>query len=89
MQGSIHLDGLEDLLRALIREELGTGPGSPPIRPVGFLNVESAAKYLDTSQGAIRALVKRQRIPVHKTERGRLLFDPAELEAYVRGRADG
>ena len=85
VQGIINLDGLEELLSGVIRDELGTGSGSLSIRPVGFLDVEGAAKYLSTSQGALRAQVKRRQLPFHKTPEGRLLFDPAELEAYVRG----
>jgi hypothetical protein len=85
VQGTINLDGLEELLRALIREELGTGPRSLPIRPVGFLDVDGAADYLSTTPGAVRAYVKRRQLPFHKTPQGRLLFSPAELEKYVRG----
>jgi hypothetical protein len=87
VQGTINLDGLEEFLRALIREELGTGSGSLSIRPVGFLDVEGAAGFLSTSPEALRAQVKRRQVPVHRTPQGRLLFDPNELEKYVRGTA--
>ena len=36
------------------------------------------------SEEAIRALIKRQRLPVHKTENGRLRFSATELDEWVR-----
>jgi excisionase family DNA binding protein len=48
-----------------------------------WLNVEGAATYLATTEDAIRALVKRRRLPVHRTETGRLLFRPEELDAWI------
>jgi hypothetical protein len=85
VQASINLDGLEELLRALIREELAAGPERLHGSPSGFLNVDGAADYLATTPGAVRALCKREQLPVHRTPQGRLLFDVTELEAYVRG----
>jgi hypothetical protein len=78
-------DDLIEEIRSVVREELGTGLGSLPIRPVGFLDVDGAAGFLSTTPGAVRAHIKRGQIPVHRTPQGRLLFDPAELEKYVRG----
>jgi hypothetical protein len=72
-------------IKLAVREELRTGPESMSIRPVGFLDVDGAAGYLSTSPEALRAQVKRRQVPVHRTPQGRLLFDPAELEKYVRG----
>ena len=48
-----------------------------------WLNVAGAATYLATTEEAIRALVKRGRLPVHRTETGRLLFRPEELDRWV------
>lgn len=53
--------------------------------PQGWLTVESAARYLDTTPGALRALVKRHSIPVHRTPHGRLRFNREELDAWVTG----
>jgi hypothetical protein len=53
----------------------------------GFMDTKAAASFLSTSEQALRALVKRGQVPVHRTPQGRLLFDPAELEAYVRNEA--
>jgi hypothetical protein len=85
VQGTINLDGFEELLRALIREELRTGPEGLHERPSGFMDTKTAAAFLSTSEQAVRALCKREQLPVHRTPQGRLLFDPAELDAYVRG----
>lgn len=44
-----------------------------------WLNVKGAATYLAATEDAIRGLVKRGRLPVHRTETGRLLFRPEEF----------
>ena len=48
----------------------------------GFLDVPGAAQYLSTTAKAIYALVERQQVP-HNRAGGRLLFDRAELRAWV------
>ena len=50
---------------------------------IPWLNVEGAATYLATTEDAIRGLVKRKRLPVHRTETGRLLFRPEDLDRWV------
>lgn len=52
-----------------------------------WLSVKSAADYLDTTEDAIRALVKRRQVPHHRTETGRLLFRRDELDAFAQGEA--
>jgi hypothetical protein len=81
VQGSIHLEGLEDTLRAIVREEFANTRQEPS----GYLSVDSAATFLDTSPAAVRSLVKRGQLPVCKTPQGRLLFDLRALDSYVRG----
>ena len=49
----------------------------------GFLDVPGAAQYLSTTAKAIYALVERHKLP-HNRAGGRLLFDRAELRAWVR-----
>ena len=51
-------------------------------RDDGFLDVPGAAQYLSTTAKAIYALVERQELP-HNRAGGRLLFDRAELRAWV------
>jgi hypothetical protein len=80
-------DELVEEIRRAVREELRAGSGSLHGRPNGFLNVDGAAEYLATTPGAVRALCKREQLPVHRTPQGRLLFDPDELSAYARGEA--
>lgn len=85
MQASIELPGLAETLRAVVREEVGALAerlGSHD----GFLNVKNAAHFLDSTEEALRARVKRGEVPVHRRG-GRLYFDPAELREYVRGEA--
>lgn len=50
---------------------------------IPWLNVAGAATYLATTKDAIRGLVKRGRLPVHRTETGRLLFRPEELDRWI------
>jgi|SRR5581483_1133475 len=56
-----------------------------PEAEVGWFSVKSAAEYLDTTEEALRGLIKRGQVPVHRTPHGRLLLHRDELDAYVRG----
>jgi excisionase family DNA binding protein len=66
-------------VRRIVREELRAAPTGDP----GFLDVNGAAEYLSSTPGAIRQLVNRGAIPVHRAPTGRLLFDRDELRAWV------
>jgi hypothetical protein len=68
-------DALANRLRELLRKEDSSG---------GFLDVDGAAAFISSTPTAVRSLVQRQEIPVHKAPNGRLLFDRDELEAWVR-----
>ncbi len=48
----------------------------------GFLDVDGAAAFLDLSRKAVYRLVERHQLP-HRRAGGRLLFDRAELRAWV------
>jgi excisionase family DNA binding protein len=48
----------------------------------GYLNVDGAAEYLAMTPKAIRRKVERGQIPHHRAG-GRVLFDKAELRAWV------
>lgn len=52
-------------------------------RDDGFLDVPGAAQYLSTTAKAVYALVERHKLPYNRAG-GRLLFDKAELRAWVR-----
>lgn len=49
-----------------------------------FMNVADAASYLGIKPSYLRKLCHFRKIPHFKPNRGKLLFDAAELEAYVR-----
>jgi len=49
-----------------------------------FLTVPQAADFLGLKATSLRNLCYRKQIPHFKPNGGRLLFDRAELEAYVR-----
>lgn len=52
-----------------------------------WLDVAGAAAHLGMTENAIRGLVKRGRIPVHRTDNGRLRFVETELDHWVRTRS--
>jgi excisionase family DNA binding protein len=70
-------DEVAERVSALLEERFGE-------KPAEWLNVAGAADHLRTTEDGIRALVKRKRIPHHRGAAGRLLFDRAELDAWVR-----
>jgi excisionase family DNA binding protein len=66
------LDGLVRRVAGLIRAG----------RDDGFLDIDGAARYLSTTAKSIYHLVERRQLPHHRAG-GRLLFDPAQLRAWV------
>jgi len=68
--------------RSVIREEI---QATTVAAPSGWLSVKGVADYLDTTEDAIRALVKRKQIPHDRAPTGRLLFSRSELDQWVRG----
>ncbi len=52
-----------------------------------WLDTRGAAEWLSTTEDAVRGLVRRRQIPVHRTPNGRLLFDRRELDTWVRSEA--
>jgi hypothetical protein len=75
-------EALTDAVSARLREDFERA--SKNRHRSGFLNVRSAAEYLDVTEDALRSRVKRREVPVHRRH-GRLYFERAELDRYVRG----
>ena len=75
---------LEDELRRIVREEVSRALAET-CRPAEWQNVKSAAAYLDTTEDAVRALVRRGQLPAHRSEVGTLRFLRDELDAHARG----
>jgi excisionase family DNA binding protein len=73
----------DDLARRVASIVLESLPASAPHSP--WLNVERAADYLDTTPDAIRGMVKRGQVPVHRSSTGRLLFRREDLDAHAMG----
>jgi excisionase family DNA binding protein len=78
---TVQLDGLEEIVTRAVADALAA---HAPSAPAAFLDVDGAATYLASTPAAIRSLVQRGEIPVHKAPNGRLLFDRDELEQWVR-----
>jgi excisionase family DNA binding protein len=55
---------------------------APAVGTQGFLDVDGAAAFLACPKSRVYALVSAERLPHHR-DGSRLLFDPAELRAYV------
>jgi len=49
-----------------------------------WLDVAGAGTHLGLSEHAVRGLVKRRQLPVHRTKNGRLRFSVTELDDWVR-----
>lgn len=49
-----------------------------------WLTAAQAGAHLGMTEDAIRGLVKRKQIPVHRTGSGRVRFERAELDEWVR-----
>ncbi len=84
MRAELVLPGLAEEIRLAVREEVQRalqmgGAG-------GYLNVDSAALYLDTTKDAIKSMVRDGKIePVRRQPR--LLFTRDELDRWVREEA--
>jgi excisionase family DNA binding protein len=74
----VEIEALAERVAELVAARLD-GP-----RGEQWLGLEQAAAYLCSTPEAVRALVKRGRIPYHKAG-GRLLFSRREVDAWVRG----
>lgn len=79
----VRIEGLEVLLRRIIREELdGAGSASRD----GWLNSQEAADHLGVSRGQLHNLVSAGRLPRHGEKGQRLRFRRADLDTYVEER---
>jgi excisionase family DNA binding protein len=81
---SVRLELTPDQLGALaqlVAERLSGVAPAPP-EPDGFIDVAGAAEFLACPTSRVYSLVSARRIPFHK-DGSRLLFDRAELRAYV------
>ena len=80
MIGEVRFPGLEDEMRTLVREEIARALEIG--RASGYLSTKGAATYLDTTEQAIDARVKRAELtPIRRSPR---LFTREELDRWVR-----
>jgi excisionase family DNA binding protein len=63
--------------RIAARIDMPREPESP------WAQLETAATYMDTSVEALRSAVKRGAIPSHRNGNGRIVFNRAELDAWM------
>jgi Helix-turn-helix domain len=75
-------DDLARRVATIVLESLLASAGPSP-----WLNVERAADYLDTTPAAIRGMVKRGQVAVHRSSTGRLLFRREDLDSHAMGEA--
>jgi excisionase family DNA binding protein len=95
MQPDSALDSLISTLSAtlltVIRESVAqvVADAVPTTSVSPWLNTKAAAEYLCTTEQAIRALVKRGEIPVHRSPNARLLFRRNELDEWITTSTQG
>ena len=75
----LRIDGFEDLLRRIVREELARDRD-------GWLTAKEAAEYLGVSPASIHNLVSAGRLPRHGDRGTALRFRRGELDAYAEAR---
>lgn len=71
-------DDIERIARRVVELQGLTAP-----KGEAWLTAAQAGAHLGMSEHAIRGLVKRKQIPVHRTESGRVRFSPRELDDWV------
>ena len=79
MRAELKLD-IEETIRRVVREEIERAGNGPVL-----FNVASAATYLDTSEDAVRSLIKRHQIECNRSATGRITFTQAQLDNHARG----
>jgi excisionase family DNA binding protein len=75
----IRIDGVEETLRRIIREELARARE-------GWLNAQEAAEYLGVSRASLHNLVSSGRLPRPGDKGTALRFRPSDLDAYAETR---
>ena len=78
-----------ELVESIARRVVALLEHSTTSAATPWLDFMGAAEYLAMSPAALRALVKRHRIPVHRLENGRLRFRRDELDEWVLSDATG
>lgn len=74
------VEALAQRVAHLVAGQLACTGGTSP-----WLNVDSAAQYLDSTPAAVRGMVKRGQLIPHRTATGRLLFRRTELDLHASG----
>ena len=75
----VHIDGFEDLLRRVVREEIQANRE-------GWLTAKEAAEYLGITAASIHNLVSQERLPRHGGKGTALRFRRGDLDAYAEAR---
>ena len=86
MEATLNLAGFEEVLLRVARDGARLALAQQA-EPAPWMGIKTAAGYLDTTEDAIRGLVKRRQIPCHRSENGRLLFRREELDVWAGGEA--
>jgi excisionase family DNA binding protein len=54
-----------------------------------WIPIEPAARYMGVSRSTLRTLMKAGRVPHYRPSRRRVVFDKADLDAYVAAQRAG
>jgi hypothetical protein len=80
MNFAVHLNGFEDELRRIVRDEVSRASQTTS----AWLNTKSAATYLDITEDALRGYVKRGEVKPSRSANGKLLFRREVLDEWAR-----
>lgn len=81
MEITVTLEGLEDELRRIVRDEIQSAA-----RQTDWLGHEDAARLLGVTPGHLYNLVSANRVPSHKVG-GKRRYRRSELETHMESRA--
>ena len=73
-------DALAELIRQAVSDANDNSARSQASSP--WLTEVQAADYLGVSKGALRSMVARKQVPIHRTGTGRRRFRVDELDAF-------
>ncbi len=78
----VHFDLPDELLELIAQRAAAIVAAGTTTGDAGYLDVAGAAEFLACPVSRVYALTSAGRLPVHR-DGSRLLFDRAELRAYV------
>lgn len=80
----VHVEGLEDHVRAVVKEEIAAALAARDEDP--WLTSDEAADYLGIARCTLHDLVSEGRLPRHGGRKTRILIKRSTLDQYIESR---